>query len=94
MTQANFATNIRVTERLREFAHETDHTLAQLALAWVLQNDKVSVALAGMRAVAEVEENVKAVDWQLSSTDMTRISDIMKDAAGTQGSTHYIVNAR
>jgi aryl-alcohol dehydrogenase-like predicted oxidoreductase len=94
LTQENFATNIRATERLREFADGTDHTLAQLALAWVLQNEKVSVALAGMRAVAEVEDNVKAVDWQLSSADMARISDIMKDAAGTQGSTHYIVNAR
>ena len=94
LTQENFAKNIRVTEQLREFADATNHTLAQLALAWVLQNDNVSVALAGMRSVAEVEENVKAVDWQLSSADMTRISDIMKGAAGTQGSTHYIVNAR
>jgi diketogulonate reductase-like aldo/keto reductase len=47
-----------------------------------------------MRSVVEVEENIKAVDWQLSSADLTRISEIMKGAAGTQGSTHYIVNAR
>jgi aryl-alcohol dehydrogenase-like predicted oxidoreductase len=94
LTQDNFAKNIRVTERLRAVADETDHTLAQLALAWVLQNEQVSVALAGMRAVAEVEENARAVDWRLSSADMTRISGIMKDAAGTQGSTHYVVNAR
>jgi aryl-alcohol dehydrogenase-like predicted oxidoreductase len=94
LTQENFAKNIKVTGQLRDLANETNHTLAQLALAWVLHNEKVCVALAGMRSVVEVEENVKAVDWQLSSADMTKISDIMKDAAGTQGSTHYIVNAR
>ena len=94
LTQENFAKNIKVTGRLRDLASETNHTLAQLALAWVLHNEKVCVALAGMRSVAEVEENVKAVDWQLSSADMKKVSEIMKDAAGTQGSTHYIVNAR
>ena len=92
LTQENFAKNIRVTELLRDFAKESGHTLAQLALTWVLHNKKVSVALAGMRSVAEVEENVKAVDWQLSSTDMSKVADIMKNAAGTQGSTHYVVN--
>jgi aryl-alcohol dehydrogenase-like predicted oxidoreductase len=93
-TQENFPRNIKVTEKLRDLANETNHTVAQLALSWVLHNEKVSVALAGMRSTVEVEENVKAVDWQLSSADMARISEIMKDAAGTKGSTHYIVNAR
>ena len=92
LTQENFAQNIRITEQLRDFAKQTDHTLAQLALAWVLNNKKVSVALAGMRSVPEVEENVKAVEWELTSTDMSKIAEIMKNAAGTQGSAHYIVN--
>jgi len=50
------------------------------------------VALAGMRSVAEVEENVKAADWQLSAADMSKLAEIMKNAAGTQGSSHYVVN--
>ena len=45
-----------------------------------------------MRSVPEVEENVKAVEWELTSTDMSKITEIMKTAAGTQGSAHYIVN--
>jgi aryl-alcohol dehydrogenase-like predicted oxidoreductase len=92
LTQENFATNIKITEQLRDFAKESGHTLAQLALAWVLHNKKVSVALAGMRSVAEVEENVKAADWQLSSGEMSKIAEIMKNAAGTQGASHYVVN--
>ena len=92
LTKDNFAKNIKVTELLRGFAKESDHTLAQLALSWVLHNKKVSVALAGMRSVAEVEENVKAADWQLSSDDMSKLAKIMKNAAGTQGSSHYVVN--
>lgn len=92
LTQENFSKNIRVTELLTEFAKESSHTLAQLALTWVLHNKNVSVALAGMRSTKEVEENVKAVDWQLSSADMSKIAEIMKSAAGTQGSSHYVVN--
>jgi len=92
LTKENFAKNIGVTEQLRGFAEESDHTLAQLALSWVLHNKKVSVALAGMRSVAEVEENVKAANWQLSSADMSKLAEIMKNAAGTQGSSHYVVN--
>ena len=92
LTKENFAKNIEVTEQLRGFAKKSDHTLAQLALSWVLHNKKVSVALAGMRSVAEVEENVKAADWQLSAADMSKLVEIMKSAVGTQGSSHYVVN--
>ncbi len=92
--QENFPRNIQVTEKLRDLARETNHTVAQLALAWVLDNKRVSVALAGMRSAGEVEENVKAADWKLSAAELTRIADIMKDAAGTQGSSHYVVNER
>jgi aryl-alcohol dehydrogenase-like predicted oxidoreductase len=59
-----------------------------------LNNKRVSVALAGMRSLPEVEENVKAVEWQLTSADMSRIADIMKNAAGNHGSTHYVVNEK
>jgi aryl-alcohol dehydrogenase-like predicted oxidoreductase len=45
-----------------------------------------------MRSVAEVEENVKAADWLLSAADMSKLAEIMKNAAGTQGSSHYVVN--
>ena len=93
-TEQNFATNIKVTEKLREFANDINHSLPQLALAWVLNNEQVSAALVGMRATLEVEENVKALDWPLTPSDISEISSIMKEAAGTQGSDHYVVNAR
>jgi len=92
LTPENFGRNIAVTEQLQELARETGHTLAQLALAWVLSSDEVAVALVGMRSVAEVEENVKAAGWRLSSADQARITMIMKHAAGTVGSDHYVVN--
>lgn len=92
LTAENFGRNIRVTDELRELARETGHTLAQLALAWVLNSDNVAVALVGMRSIAEVEENVKAAQWRLSPAELGRIAICMQSAAGTQGSTHYVVN--
>ena len=48
-------------QRLKPIAEELELTMAQLALAWVLQNDNVSAALVGASRPEQVQENVKAV---------------------------------
>lgn len=89
----NLRKNIEVADRLGEFAATQDHTVAQLAIAWVVQNQAVGTTLAGMRAPTEVDENVVAVDWKLDPDDLASIQVILADAAGTVGPDHYVVNA-
>ena len=63
----NFLKELRVTERLKAVAARYDKSVAQLALAWLLGNPAVTVALVGMRNERELQENVAAADWRLTS---------------------------
>jgi aryl-alcohol dehydrogenase-like predicted oxidoreductase len=77
----HFLKELRVTQRLQEFAADHGRTVAQLALAWVTGHPAVSVALVGMRNEQELAENVKAVEWTLSEADRATIDQIFADEA-------------
>jgi aryl-alcohol dehydrogenase-like predicted oxidoreductase len=47
---------------LNEIAAGRDQTLAQMALAWTLRDERVTSALVGASSVAQLEDNVAAVD--------------------------------
>lgn len=79
----NFQKNLAVVERLKALAAERDKTLPQLAIAWVLRHEVVTVALVGARKPSEIEENVGAADWRLTAEDLAAVDEILKDAAGT-----------
>jgi L-glyceraldehyde 3-phosphate reductase len=53
---------------LNEVAVERGQSLAQMALAWVLRDERVTSALVGASSVAQLEENVAALD-RLDFTD-------------------------
>jgi L-glyceraldehyde 3-phosphate reductase len=53
---------------LNEIAAGRDQTLAQLALAWVLRDSRVTSALIGASSVAQLEANLAALD-RLDFTD-------------------------
>ncbi len=88
----NLRHNIAVARRLADLALDRGLTLPQLAIAWVVQNRQVASALAGMRTVSEVEENVVAVEKQLDPDDLLIIDGILSAAVGTVGAAHYTVN--
>lgn len=75
----NFLKELRVVERLKALAARYDKSVAQLALAWVLGNPAVTVALVGMRNERELQENVAAADWRLSEDDRAEIDRIFAD---------------
>lgn len=81
-TPENFARNLRVVEQLKAVAGDLGTTLPRLALAWVLNNPQIGVALCGMRSTAELEDNVRALDVPLSSAVLQAIDRIMAGAAG------------
>lgn len=74
-----FLKELRVVERLKALAACYDKTVAQLAIAWVLDHPAVTVALVGMRNQRELEENVAAADWRLSVEDKEEIDRIFKE---------------
>ncbi|MDE2988261.1 MAG: aldo/keto reductase [Chloroflexota bacterium] len=77
--EEHFRKEVEVTSRLVELADGYNKTVAQLALAWVLDHPAVSCALVGMRNERELEENVAATDWKLNEEIRTGINEIFDD---------------
>jgi aryl-alcohol dehydrogenase-like predicted oxidoreductase len=72
MTEANW----RIVDRLAAFAAEHDRTLLELAFAWLAARPAVSSVIAGATKPEQVEANVKAVDWALTSEEMAEVDTI------------------
>jgi aryl-alcohol dehydrogenase-like predicted oxidoreductase len=68
----------RVAE-LEPIAKEVGLSHAQLAVAWVLQNDNVAAAIIGASRPEQVQENVKAAGVTIPPELLARIDDILGD---------------
>ncbi len=75
----NFLKNLKKVDALKEFASLKGKTVAQLALAWVLSNPIISVALVGIRNPSEIQENVVAADWVLNESEKETIRSIVNE---------------
>ncbi|MFJ4894191.1 aldo/keto reductase [Streptomyces sp. NPDC088788] len=60
---------------LREVAKEADATLNQVVLAWQIGADLPVIPLAGASSVAQLEENLAAVDLELTPDQRTRLDE-------------------
>ncbi len=65
---------------LGPIADQAGLTMAQLAVAWVLQNPNVSAAIIGATRPEQVRENVKASGVRLDPAVLRRIDDVLGDA--------------
>ncbi len=76
-------------QQLKPIADEAGLSLAQLAVAWVLQNDNVSAAIIGASRPDQVTDNAKASGVTLAPETLTAIDDVVgpvveRDPAKTQ----------
>ena len=81
-TVRRFTENETVLTRvqgLKPVADELGLTLAQLAVAWVLQNPNVAAALIGASRPEQVAENVKASGVVIPAELMARIDEVLGD---------------
>jgi voltage-dependent potassium channel beta subunit len=63
-------------DRLRPIAERTGCTMPQLAIAWLLGREAVSSVITGASSPAQVEENVAAVDVELTADDVAEIDEL------------------
>jgi len=73
LTDANYD----LLEALESFTTERDHTMVELAFAWLLGHPVVSSVIAGATKVEQVADNAKAADWHLTPEDMEEINGIL-----------------
>jgi aryl-alcohol dehydrogenase-like predicted oxidoreductase len=65
-----FRQNLRHVERVKQVAGVHAKTPAQVAVRWVLSNHAVSSAIVGIKNVAQLEEAVGCIGWQLEDADV------------------------
>ncbi|MCA0143665.1 aldo/keto reductase family protein [Blastococcus sp. LR1] len=64
---------------LRPIAGDLGLSMAQLALAWVLQNKNVAAAIIGATRPEQVHDNVKAAGVSLGDDVLARIDEVLGD---------------
>jgi aryl-alcohol dehydrogenase-like predicted oxidoreductase len=72
----NFQKNLDLVERLKDMAAEKGCTPAQLALAWVLAQGEDIVPIPGTKRRQYVQENVGALDVEITPEDLERLDEI------------------
>lgn len=71
-----FEKNIAKVEQLKAIADSHGRTCAQMAVNWLLGQPGMASALVGVKNDRQVEENLKAVGWQMDPTVQDQIDAI------------------
>jgi aryl-alcohol dehydrogenase-like predicted oxidoreductase len=82
--------NIALADQVAELADQLEITPAQLALAWVQAKGEDIVAIPGTKSPRRLEENVAAVDVELSAEHLEAL-DAALPSGGVAG-TRYSAN--
>jgi len=70
-------------QELKPIAEELGVTMAQFALAWVLQNKNVSSAIVGATTPDQIKSNLGAVGVEIPAEVMAKVTDIFASIAVT-----------
>jgi aryl-alcohol dehydrogenase-like predicted oxidoreductase len=74
LNERNYAT----LEKLDQFASVRDHSLLELAVSWLAAQADVSSIISGATRPEQVSENVKALDWKLTTDELAEIDSITR----------------
>ncbi|MCH7653028.1 MAG: aldo/keto reductase [Chloroflexi bacterium] len=69
--------NFDMLERLEAFCAERDHTVLELAFAWLLANPNVSSVIAGATRAEQVVGNAKAGGWSLTEEEYDEVTAML-----------------
>jgi aryl-alcohol dehydrogenase-like predicted oxidoreductase len=72
----NFQKNLELVRQIEQMAKEKGCRPGQLALAWVLTQGKDIVPIFGTKRRTFLEENLEALDVELTPEDLGRINDV------------------
>ncbi len=72
----NFKRNLDLVEKVKQMANEKKCTPAQLALAWVMAQGQDVVPIPGTKRRSYLEQNIKALDVELTSQDLAQLDKI------------------
>ena len=81
----HFQRNLVVVEQLKRLATREGMSIAQLAIAWVLAQPTIDVAIVGARNPEQLAQTALAGDIHLSQATLREIEYIMREAVPIGG---------
>lgn len=76
MTDENWA----IVERLKAFCAARGRTLLELAFSWLVSHGRLASVIAGATRPEQVEQNVKAADWNLTADEIAEVDRLTAKA--------------
>lgn len=74
-------TGFKVVDEVKQIAAAHNASAAQVALAWLLSKPVVSSILVGASKISQLENNLKAIDVQLSDDETKKLDELTQPAA-------------
>lgn len=65
-------------ERIRPWAEERGHTVAEAAIAWLLAHPVVSSVIAGARTPEQTTANIKAAEWVMTPEERDELTALAR----------------
>lgn len=65
-----------VLDALHDIAADTGHSVAQVALRWLIQTEPVTAPIIGPRTLEHYTDNVGAAGWSLTDEQLTRLTTV------------------
>jgi len=70
--------NFEILDGLESFAKSRDKSVLELAIGWLASQSHVPSVIAGATKPEQVEQNVAAAGWKLTSEELTEVDTITK----------------
>lgn len=74
----HYDTLYAILDVLDQIADETGHTVAQIALRWLLQRPTVTSLVIGARTEEHLRQNLDVTDWSLSAEQIARLDAVSR----------------
>ena len=75
--EPSFSASLNLARELAPIAKKYGRSVAQLAIAWVLRRPEVTSAITGPRVPAEIEDTIKAGEWELTKEDIAAVEKLL-----------------
>lgn len=85
---------LEAVQKLKPVAEQAGLTMAQLSIAWVLQNKNVAAALVGASRPEQLDDTVKASGIALDADTMAAIDEALAPVAVTDAQETYSVSPK
>ena len=70
---------VKQVQELNKIARDRNQSLAQMAVAWLLKDERVTSVLVGVSKVKQLEDNIAALEHlEFSSVELEKIESILR----------------